>query len=251
MAAAIAVLWSAWGARLAGSPSALRIEELLLAAALVGGFILPGLFPIHLRYHTKLEITTPQLFLMAFLLPPELAALAAGGATLTCGMLMARQRGNTRSDIATAVARWVLVVWLGSSVANVPALKAGGLATALVATAAVMLAGDVLSAAFEISPMSGEPPLHVMASLLREAVPFEVLQYLLGFLGAIVALSQTWALALMALPLVAVYLVLKGAKEMQNSTQQILISMADMVDLRSVCRWALAPRGQLVRAAAK
>ena len=147
-------------------------------------------------------------------------------------MLTARQRGNTRSDVATAVARWVLVVWLGSSVANVPALQAAGLATALVATAAVMLAGDVLSAAFEISPMSGEPPLHIMASLLREAVPFEVLQYLLGFVGAIVALSQTWALALMALPLVAVYLVLKRAKETQNSTQQILISMADTVDLR-------------------
>ena len=36
----------------------------------------------------------------------------------------------------------------------------------------------------------------------------------------------------MALPLVVVYLVLKRAKEMQNSTQQILINMADQVDLR-------------------
>ena len=157
-AAAVAVSWSAWAALSGGGPGALRIEDIVLAAALAGGFILSSLFPIHLRYHTKLEITTPQLFLMAFLLPPALATLTVAAATLLSAKLTARQRGNTRSDNATAVGRWVLIVWLGSSVANLPALQGAGLAAALAATAAVMLAGDVLSAAFEISPMSGEPP---------------------------------------------------------------------------------------------
>jgi HD-GYP domain-containing protein (c-di-GMP phosphodiesterase class II) len=57
-------------------------------------------------------------------------------------------------------------------------------------------------------------------------------QYLLGMLGALAASVQIWALGLLVLPTILVYVALKNVKELQSNTRTILESMADTVDLR-------------------
>jgi HD-GYP domain-containing protein (c-di-GMP phosphodiesterase class II) len=80
--------------------------------------------------------------------------------------------------------------------------------------------------------MTGERPFRIIALLAREASLGEGAQYLLGILGALAAMVEIWALALLVLPTGLVYLAFKSVKEMQSDTRRMLEYMADMVDLR-------------------
>lgn len=208
------------------------LQMLLVAAFLSALVIQANLHPIHIRYHTKLSITTPPLYLMAVLLPPPMAALMIGVSTLVSQLATRRTRGSLFSDMATAVGRWTIIGLIGAAVAHSGASDQLTTALVLAGTALVMFATDVLTAAFEIAPMSGESPWPLMLTLLREASLMEGVQYLLGMLGALAAWQQVWALLLLVLPTIIVYLAFKNAKEMHDGTRMLLESMADAVDLR-------------------
>ena len=126
----------------------------------------------------------------------------------------------------------MLVAFLSAGIAHQPALQSLGLPLVLVTTALVMFAGDVVSVAFEISPMCGAPPAKIMAGAVREGGLSEAVQYLLGMLGVIAALREIWALALLALPIIIAFRVFKSIFELQDNTRIFLEGMADAVDLR-------------------
>jgi response regulator RpfG family c-di-GMP phosphodiesterase len=68
--------------------------------------------------------------------------------------------------------------------------------------------------------------------MVREGGMVEAAQYLVGFMGALEAVHQLWALVLLLVPTALVYVAFKHTKEMHTETRRILESMADMVDLR-------------------
>lgn len=230
--AAVLILLLAWTDALLGSAADLAVSTLLLAALLGGSLVMAGLYPIHIRYHTKICLTTAPLYIMAVLLPPPLVAWSVCLSMLIKGLLTRAQRQNTYSDVATATSRWVVVAYVSALVAHMVSNESLGLPLLLLLTAMVMLAGDVVTAPFEIAPMCGEPRWQIMRALITEGGLLEGVQYLLGMLGVIAALQQTWALALLALPTLIVYIAFKNAKEMQDATRKTLESMADAVDLR-------------------
>ncbi|MBV9278932.1 MAG: HD-GYP domain-containing protein [Chloroflexi bacterium] len=168
---------------------------------------------------------------MAVLLPPPLAATAAAVAKLTGELMVRSQRGTYPSIIATQVARYAVVILLGSLTAHLPG---GGALFALstVGAAAVLWAGDILSAPLLIAPISGERPVHIIAVLLRELGVAEGVQYFIGLLAALAAQQEIWALVLLAVPTAFVYFTFKRAKELDDGTRQLLETMADAVDLR-------------------
>jgi len=229
---AAAVLAAAWAGTPLLSLDLVSLQNLLVAAGLAAAVVLAGRYPIHLQYRTKVLLTTVPIYLAATLLPPVLAALCAGLGVLVLQLLERQRKGSLPSDIATAVSRWVIVAALSSWAAHWA--LSGPLATALtlLAAALVMLAGDVVTSAFEIAPMSGEPPVYVMAATIQSAGVLEAAQYVLGVLGALAARQQIWALLLLILPTYIIYTAFKHSKEMYNGTRQLLESMADAVDLR-------------------
>jgi HD-GYP domain-containing protein (c-di-GMP phosphodiesterase class II) len=208
------------------------LQTLLVALGLAAAVVVAGLYPIHLQYRTKVLLTTPPLYLAATLLPPGVAALTAGLSVLILQLLTRKRKGSLPRDIATATARWVIVASLSAWVAHWQLDGPAAVALTLVGAAAVMLAGDIVTGAFEIAPMSGEPPLVVMVAMLQGAGLIEAAQYLLGMLGALAARQQVWSLALLILPTYIIYAAFKHTKEMYNGTRQLLESMADAVDLR-------------------
>ena len=201
---------------------------IFLTTAVVGA----GLNPIHLRPSMKVVLTTIPLYVAAMLLPPAVAGLTAGISTLIWQLLTRSQRGNTPSDVATAAARWVIIAFLSAWVAQRTANYHMPLPLVLLSVAVVMFTCDIVTAALEIAPMSGEPPWRVMAILLREISLPESAQYLLGILAALAAAQQAWSLVLWVLPVCIVYRSFKHAKEMHDGTSKLLESMADAVDLR-------------------
>jgi putative nucleotidyltransferase with HDIG domain len=201
---------------------------IFLTTAVVGA----GLNPIHLRPSMKVVLTTIPLYVAAMLLPPAVAALTAGISNLIVHLMTRSRSGNTPSDIVTAAGRWVIIAFLSAWVAQRTASDQLPVSLVLLSVAVVMFTCDIVTAALEIAPMSGEPPWRVMAVLLREISLPEGTQYLLGMLAILAATQQAWSLVLWVLPVFIVYRSFKHAKEMHDGTSKLLESMADAVDLR-------------------
>lgn len=229
-ALAVAVLIASW----TGAP---LVETVNLQSLLVGLFLLlcvivADLYPIHIRYHTKVAMMSVPLYLMAVLLSPSLAALAAGLGWLIGETIVRRERRNRPGDIAIASARWVVVAYVGALVAHLPMGDALSEALVLIGTAVVLFLGDAISVSFQIAYMSGEPPRRILVAIIREGGLAEGVQYLIGLLSALAALQEIWALVLLAIPTGIAYWAFKNVKEMRTGTRQVLESMADAVDLR-------------------
>jgi HD-GYP domain-containing protein (c-di-GMP phosphodiesterase class II) len=199
-----------------------------LAAVLVWA----GTHPLHLRHQTKIYLATLPLYLIAVLAPPPVAAVAAGAGVLIAQLKMRPQTENLPSDIATAVSRWSLIVLAASTVAHLPGADGWPLALRLGGTAALMYALDVLTVAFELSPMSGEPPSKIVGAVVRSGGLYEWAQYLVAILAGTAALYQTWTLVLLVVPIHLIYTAFKNAREVNEGTYRLLESLADTVDLR-------------------
>jgi hypothetical protein len=228
------VLLAVW--LLAGITPASRPDGLLhaaLAAALAAAVYLATRFPVHLRYQVKVEMGTVPLYLMAVVLPPPLAALAAGCGLGAIEWALRRNRGHHPGDIATQAGRWALIEIAGSLVAHVqhPSLSLGYI-TALVLTAFVLLAGDVLTFPFQISAINGEPVPRLILECARSAGAPEAAQYGVGIAGGILAVVNPVCIFLLLIPLTVVYHVAKRAKELREQTRLQLERLADEVDSR-------------------
>jgi putative nucleotidyltransferase with HDIG domain len=105
---------------------------------------------------------------------------------------------------------------------------------ALMLVAAIMYTTDTVLGAIEIAAMSDDTVGQLLILLVREGWAVEGVQYLLGILGALVALQHPWALALLVPPVIFVYLAYQRAQEMQDTTRHLLENMADTVDLRDL-----------------
>ena len=218
-----------WASLLSSFP-VLSIDDLLLAAGLAAAIAASYQFPIHLGRGQKVDLTSVPLFLIAVLSTNVVLAAATAGIGVLIGeLLVQRGRGNLYSDVFTATSRWTIVVLAGAIVGQL----SGSLSFAsLLGTALVMWVGDNITCPLVVGPMTGERPLHLMVASFRSAIVIEGTQYLLGILGALSASVQIWALGLLVLPAVLLYIAMKQLKELQSHTHLMLESLADTVDLR-------------------
>src|SRR5919201_4359687 len=199
---ALAVAWIRAPMRIGGPET---VPVVLTALFLMGAIVVANRFPIPIRRQQKIYMTSVPFYLLAVLVPPPLAATAAGVGTLLSELSMRARRGNSAGTMASEVGRWVLVVLLGALVAHLPG--AGALRTvSLVGAAVVLGAGDIVSCPLGLAPMTGEPPLKIIVAVARQASLMEGAQYLMGLLGVLAAAKQVWALAFLTLLTGLVYL---------------------------------------------
>jgi hypothetical protein len=225
--AALVVTWSTGSGSLSNGAG-----QALLTACLVVAIVLSYEFPIHVRYGTGLHIATAALFLVAVLFPPPVAAAAAGLGVLGGNIAIRSRRGLSVGEIASDAGRWILIVSVGSITAHSVSGDTGTRVVSLGITVAVLWLGDVATIPLLLSPSSSDTPGRVAFNYARTSALAQGAQYLVGLLGAFEADEQRWALMLLFLPTVLVYLSFKSAKEMREGTRVLLEAMADSVDLR-------------------
>lgn len=201
-------------------------ECLLLAPLLMGSVALAYQYPIYIRHNTKVCIFTVPLYLMAALLPAPLAALCAGLSILVGEALVQERHGSTPEQILTHTGRWILVALAGSCLAHL----SPGHPLLLAAAALLLWLGDLVTLPLVLTPLTGEHPRRLIQQVAKEGGMAEGVQYVVGLVGVLAALHQVWALVLVALPSLLVYLAYR--KEVDPDTLQLLESMADAVDLR-------------------
>jgi len=228
---AVLALLAAWCPAITGNGQGIDASTLLLALALAGAVVAAYQYPIHVRHQTKVALVTIAYYLLAVLVPPPLAALAAGLAALTSEALRRRVSGAYPSDIASEVGRRILIVLIGALLAH-----ADGAAIpsplAFLGTAAVLFILDALTLPLVVAPFSGEPPRLALVAVARETALAEAVQYIVAIVGAVAATRYLWTLALLVVPCALVYAAFKVMKEMHDGTRQLLENMADAVDLR-------------------
>jgi HD-GYP domain-containing protein (c-di-GMP phosphodiesterase class II) len=205
---------------------------LLLALFLIASVVLAGLFPIHLRAHTKISVTSVPTYLMAVLSPPLITAFGVGAAWLLVELWLRSKHKTSPREIALTGTRWALVAYLGAVVAHWPSSNSLAQGLVLFAAAAVLFLGDVISVSLQIAPLNGEPPWRILRACLKAGGVAEAIQYGVGILGALAALQSVWMLGLIAIPTGLTYFFFKNLLEMRGATRQMLERMADAVDLR-------------------
>lgn len=227
-AAGLAVITAS--SRLEGINSTPLVELGVLSLLLVVAAMASFKYPVHIRHNVKLYMATIPLYILAVCLPPAPAALLAGIATFGGEMVARKHTGAFYSDIFTTAARYSTVVLASSIVVHNPWISAYPLR--LVVAAGIYWFGEAVTLPVILTPISGEPPLQVISAFVREAGLAEGSQYVIGVLGGLLVAHYPWALALLAVPAGLVYGAFKNAKEMHETTIQMLESMADAVDLR-------------------
>ena len=220
---------------------ALRVTEVVAAAgafgavvaiSLVAAVLLTQHFPIHVHQNSKIHMGSVPLYLMATLLPPPLAALAAFVGQGTGELMMRKAREGTYGDVLTQIGRLSFTVTAASLLAHSGGSEVALFGLPLVGAAAVMWLGDMLTTPLLIGPITGESPSTIVRNVVRGAGAMEAAQYLVGMLGAVAGHYQLWTLVLISLPTAMIYVTGKRARELHDNTRQILESMADAVDLR-------------------
>jgi hypothetical protein len=226
--AAVTLGWSYWHAP-ALDPS---LWQMSITSILVCLVIVAYRFPIHIDTHTKVEVVTVPVFMLALLAPPALAGCAAGLAILVAEMMVRTRRGLYWSDIWTAASRWVLVVIVAALLAR--GLQAFGLPLPfiLIVSAGWLFLGDVVTLPLVLVAMNHRRPLPTIPALAREMWRVEAAQYLLGIIAVLLVQVMPWALPLLIYPVFLVYASFRRAYELQDNTRMLLQQMADLVDQR-------------------
>ena len=233
LSVALIALAASWAHGMAlWSPDLESPPRLILALCSVGAITLAYRFPIYVRHSTKICVCTVPLYLITVFLDPSLGATTAGLGVLAGELVVRARHANSLSVVATHTGRWVLVVLVASPLAHAPLPTTDVVlhSVVLVATGIVLFAGDILTVPLALVPISDEPVGRIVTSCLREGGLVEAAQYAVGMLGTLVVERQAWALILLALPVVLLYLLYK--KDVDADTYELLEAMADAVDLR-------------------
>jgi hypothetical protein len=207
-------------------------QQWILAFLLVGCLVLADCFPIHVRYAIKLSLISVPLYLIMALLPLPLALLAAGAAILISDFIARSTRGLIMMDFIQDPARWIVIIFVSSTVVHIDTQIGISDNILLVAAAIVMFILDVASFSLFTSLRIRETFLGLVWEGLSQSYEIESIQYLIGILGALAFHQAAWSLLLLIVPIAISYKTFKNAREMNQSTRELLVNMADAIDLR-------------------
>ncbi|MBI2917794.1 MAG: HAMP domain-containing histidine kinase [Chloroflexi bacterium] len=223
--ACLAVFALAFAFWLEGAPGA---SVWLWGAVLCLVVLLAQGFPVHWSPRRRADISTAPLFAGALLLPIPVAMLAGAVAAVASGVW---RRGPPAETVFSAGA---VVLNVGPAALLFHRLAPGGLVAAagsgpglvavMAAAGAFYLANtSVVAGIVSVQLDRGFAP--VWLDMHRQVGAVEVVLFALGFLAALLAMSEPWALALVAVPLGLSYHLLQGVAQkaaLSNTLEQQL-----------------------------
>jgi len=191
---------------------------LLGALALLVAIVLAYQFPLPVRPHTKVYLSSVPLYLLAVLMPPALGAAAAGAAAFVGEISVRERRGTTLAQVATEAGRRALIILAGAALTR--ALGGAGSVAALGGAALALALGDV--ATFPLLLVDDAPwrPLRVLRAAARASWSVEGVQYLIGIAAALAAAREPWAPALLVAPTALLYRLLILAQRARVAAEE-------------------------------
>ena len=215
--------------------SVIQLWEYMLVFLFAGTIILLDHFPIHLLRGTKVSLVNLPIFLSATLLHAPLVMVATGMGLLAAYLLARAERGLLPRDILAGLGQWLFMAFLGHRIVHLtfPDLPWHiSRLSLLLSCALLFLVLDFFIFSLSQSFIYDEPFIHTLRSITQQGISLELIQYLIGVLGALAAYEDTWSILLLSVPISITYIAFKNLKETRYETIQILEDLADTVDLR-------------------
>jgi len=210
-------------------------QEYVFVILFAVAIILADHYPIHLLRGTKVSLINLPIFLSAVLLRAPLVMVAIGVGLLCANLLARVERGLLPRDIVSTIGQWLFTAFLGYCIVHLALPGIHGQASALVLLflcALSFLLLDFIIFSISQSFIYSEPFIITLKSNVYHGISLEVIQYLIGILGALAAYENIWSVILLIVPVSITYIAFKNVKEMRHETIQILEDLADTVDLR-------------------
>jgi HD-GYP domain-containing protein (c-di-GMP phosphodiesterase class II) len=161
--------------------------------------------------------------------------ICIGVGVLVANLLARVERGLLARDIVSTLGQWLFTAFLGYRIIHLtlPGLHWHTTQLGLLLLCALLfLLLDFLVFSLSQSFIYNEPFLITLKSVAYHGFTLEVIQYLIGILGALAAYEDIWSVILLIVPVSITYVAFKNIKEMRYETFQILEDLADTVDLR-------------------
>ena len=212
------------------------IEQPLLAGLLVAAISVASSYPLEFSLHTKIAVETTAIFVALLLYPPSTAmAIAALGTFISCQFFLRRPWGNVLFEVAqTALFTGLSGFFYHGLVSEPLALvinSPSGL-LALVGTALIMHVVNGLLVAGAVALQTNRNPLWLWMTFNRHDLPQHAALYVMGPLAALLAEISPWALYLMVIPVVLIYISFKHSTLLRLQTKEAVEALADTIDMR-------------------
>src|SRR5579872_5424658 len=141
-------------------------EGLVVALALTVAVAGAYRFPIHVQVSSKVYVSSIALFLLAALLPPSVAGVAAAFGVLAGELDLRSHTHNPLPAIVTQSSRIALSTALASLLVHTLP-SASQIPWPLIVAAGLMWTFDMLSLPLLVCPPSGEKPIRVIRMAIR------------------------------------------------------------------------------------
>lgn len=210
-------------------------QEYVFVILFAFAIILADRYPIHLLRGTKVSLINLPIFLSTVLLRAPLVMIAIGVGLLCANLLARVERGLLPRDIVSTVGQWLFTAFFGYRIVHLalPGVHWQASALGLLFLCALsFLLLDFIVFSLSQSFIYNEPFIITLKSNVYHGISLEVIQYLIGILGALAAYENIWSVILLIVPVSITYVAFKNVKEIRYETVQILVDLADTVDLR-------------------
>jgi HD-GYP domain-containing protein (c-di-GMP phosphodiesterase class II) len=208
-------------------------NELTVAAVLLLMASVASVWPLHLSTKVKITVDDMPTFAAALLMPPFVAMVLAGAATII-GLRFRNTRMrwyNRGFNAASSV--------LATGAASVTYLALDGpMPPVMSAAVAIVVAGvakylvQSLLVDFVVALQLKRRPLESWLELHRRDLPYQSALYLLGALAAVTVGDEPLGMVLFAVPMVALLLSLRESARVREQTRETILELADLIDLR-------------------
>jgi hypothetical protein len=211
-------------------------EQPLLAGLLVAAIAISSSHPLDFSLKTKISVDTTAIFVALLLFPPPVAmAVSALGTLISCQFFLRRPTVNGLFEAAqTALYTGLGGLFYHGLVSDPLALVINsprGL-LALVGAALTMHVVNALLVAGAVALQTHRNLPWLWWTFNKYDLPQHAALYVMGPLAALLAQISPWALYLMVIPVVLIYISFRHSTLLRLQTKEAVEALADTIDMR-------------------
>ncbi|MGI2335139.1 MAG: sensor histidine kinase [Dehalogenimonas sp.] len=231
---AVALLAVLLTTHLVQMPQILGSQEMLLGTFLAALITLAGVYQIHLSPRTLVNVNTAAFFLVILVFSPLVAVLVSALGIAAVEIIRKHDGLNTLFSVSQTVLCIGLAALTFRAFSPGETFNTVGAFVGLVTSASVLYMVNSVAVALAAGLQMSKNPIQIWFNGTKQSVAQEVALTALGFIGAIVVTQVPWALPLLVIPVVVIYVSFKRLihlnEQVANQLQELKVTQTQLVE---------------------
>jgi signal transduction histidine kinase len=219
---------------LALTPYRLGAWELFQGVFLAGLIALAGIYQIQISPRALVNVSTAIIFLSVLVFSPAEAAIITALGILVAELIKKHSMFNTLFSVSQGILCTGLAGLTFRAFSHDDTFNTLGSITGLMSSMMVLYLVNSLAVALAAGLQTGKNPVQIWLTGTKQVAAQESALAALGFVGAIVAIQVPWALPLLALPVVVIYISFKRLialnEQVANQLQELKVTQTQLVE---------------------